>query len=333
MSVYQWSLTASDNATADSGVNWQEGQSPSTINNSARAMMAAVKAGFNDLAGVSALGGAGDTFALSLSQPMTSLTNAVVGFFATRNNTGAVTLNVDGLGAKPLRIVSGTALVANAIVSGTFYVCGYNPATSEWLIVGRQQAIANAELAPMANNTFKGNISGSSAAPSDVSLAAISALLGPAIPTGGIIMWSGSIASVPTGWFLCDGTNSTPDLRNKFIIGASADAAGIAKTSVTGSATQSGGSKDAIAVAHTHTGTTTSNGAHSHNLTNVYPGPATYSGGASAYVPWTGTVNGTAATTDSAGAHTHSFITDSTGSSGTDANLPPYYALAFIMKG
>ena len=40
------------------------------------------------------------------------------------------------------------------------------------------------------------------------------------IPTGVIVMWSGSIASIPTGWLICDGTNGTPDLRNRFIVGA-----------------------------------------------------------------------------------------------------------------
>jgi hypothetical protein len=64
--------------------------------------------------------------------------------------------------------------------------------------------------------------------------AAIDALL----PTGVITMWSGAITSIPTGWYLCDGQNSTPDLRGKFIIGAGATAAsvtGSAGASVTGS--------------------------------------------------------------------------------------------------
>jgi len=45
---------------------------------------------------------------------------------------------------------------------------------------------------------------------------------GSAIPRGVIVMWSGTIATIPSGWALCDGTNSTPDLRDKFIYGASA---------------------------------------------------------------------------------------------------------------
>jgi len=74
---------------------------------------------------------------------------------------------------------------------------------------------------------------------------------------GMIMMWSGTIATIPTGWLLCNGSNSTPDLRDKFIIGASADSGGAAKTNVTASYTQTGGTKDAIVVSHTHTGTST----------------------------------------------------------------------------
>lgn len=62
------------------------------------------------------------------------------------------------------------------------------------------------------------------------------------VPIGGIIMWSGTIATVPTGYQLCDGTNSTPDLRNLFVVGANADSGGVAKSTITGSAVQSGGS-------------------------------------------------------------------------------------------
>lgn len=40
------------------------------------------------------------------------------------------------------------------------------------------------------------------------------------IPSGAIVMWSGSIDDIPTGWLLCDGTNGAPDLRDRFVIGA-----------------------------------------------------------------------------------------------------------------
>ena len=41
-----------------------------------------------------------------------------------------------------------------------------------------------------------------------------------AVPAGGIIMWSGSIASIPAGYVICDGTNGTPDLRDRFVVGS-----------------------------------------------------------------------------------------------------------------
>lgn len=70
------------------------------------------------------------------------------------------------------------------------------------------------------------------------------------VPSGGIIMWSGTIANIPTGWFLCDGNNSTPNLTNRFIVCADADDGGVAKSTITGSALQS--HDTGFIPAHTH---------------------------------------------------------------------------------
>lgn len=43
------------------------------------------------------------------------------------------------------------------------------------------------------------------------------------MPQGAIILWNGYISNVPDGFALCDGTNNTPDLRNRFIVGAGVD--------------------------------------------------------------------------------------------------------------
>ena len=82
------------------------------------------------------------------------------------------------------------------------------------------------------------------------------------IPVGGIIMWSGTIGSIPSNWSLCNGSNGTPDLRNKFVIGANADDSGNATTNIeTGTysgsniAKQFGGFKNAVLLSHTHTQT------------------------------------------------------------------------------
>lgn len=148
-----------------------------------------------------------------------------------------------------------------------------------------------------------------------------------AFPVGGIIMWSGLISAVPSGWYFCNGSNGTPDLRDKFIVGASADSGGAAKTNITASYTQTGGAKDAIVVSHTHTAITASNGSHTHTA------PLGLSGtGSNYYIPTGDASNNLSTTTGSAGEHTHTITVSSTGSSGTNANLPPYYALAYIMK-
>ena len=82
---------------------------------------------------------------------------------------------------------------------------------------------------------------------SDLAVAGHSHTVGGVVPVGGIIMWSGTVAAIPTNWALCDGGSSTPDLRDRFVVGARQDDAGVAKTNVTGSLTQSGG-----AIAHHH---------------------------------------------------------------------------------
>jgi hypothetical protein len=70
------------------------------------------------------------------------------------------------------------------------------------------------------------------------STAFIQAALSALLPTGVVCMWSGAVSAIPTGWSLCDGSNSTPDLRGKFIIGAGSTVASVtakAGASVTGS--------------------------------------------------------------------------------------------------
>jgi hypothetical protein len=135
---------------------------------------------------------------------------------------------------------------------------------------------------------------------------------------GMIILWSGSLGSIPSGWALCDGTNATPDLRNRFVVAAGS-------TYATGT---TGGTADSIVVSHTHTATVTDPG-HLHTfggyITNVNGGGTSAAIGGSGYQPSAGTNTGTATTGISVS-------NGSTGVSGTNANLPPYYALAYIMK-
>jgi len=173
------------------------------------------------------------------------------------------------------------------------------------------------------NFTVGGNLSvtgtttltGTTAAPTpsasdDSTKIATTAFVRDIIPTGVIVMWSGSIASVPSGWYLCDGSNSTPDLRNRFIVGAGS----------TYSVAGTGGSADAIVVSHTHTVT---DPGHNHTYT------AHLNTGASGPISLNDRLP---LQTNSTSTATTGISINSTGSSGTNANLPPYYALAYIMK-
>jgi hypothetical protein len=138
------------------------------------------------------------------------------------------------------------------------------------------------------------------------------------IPAGIISMWSGSIVSIPSGWVLCDGTNSTPDLRDRFVVGAGSTYA-VAAT---------GGSANAVIVSHTHTATSTDAG---HTHVEQYNGgtPGSGDGICSSGVSVANTPSSASTATGFASITT---TVASAGVSGTNANLPPYYALAYIMK-
>lgn len=146
------------------------------------------------------------------------------------------------------------------------------------------------------------------------------------VPAGVVVMWSGAVSEIPPAWHLCDGTNGTPDLRDRFVLGAidELDAGEIGGThsySLT---------RDQLPP-HAHTGTTADAGAHTHSHIDSYwlggdIGPTWYGSNA---VPHSGNIN---RETESGGVHSHTFTTDSTGQGEAIDNKPAYYRLAFIMK-
>jgi hypothetical protein len=153
------------------------------------------------------------------------------------------------------------------------------------------------------------------------------------IPAGGIFLWSGSIGSIPAGYVLCNGSNGTPDLRDRFVVGAGS----------TYSVDGTGGSANAIVVSHTHTfsETTSTIGNHNHlsyvcddSATPFYNATAVSGLGTGGVNQGAGEARNYTSTTSDAGTHSHtvSGTTASAGTSGTNANLPPYYALCYIMK-
>ena len=140
----------------------------------------------------------------------------------------------------------------------------------------------------------------------------------PAIPSGGIIIWSGSTGSIPATWYLCDGTNGTPDLRDRFIVGAGN----------TYAVNATGGSANAVVVSHTHTATSVvTDPGHTHPYNAPALSPNNAAGSIPDYIQQT-----SANTTSNTTGITVATTVATAGVSGTNANLPPYYALAYIMK-
>ena len=219
-----------------------------------------------------------------------------------------------------------TTLTANAalIGNGTGAMLGLSPGTSGNIMSSNGSTWVSQGLASIVAPGASGNVLTSNGT------TWASSTLPSGFVAGMIMMWSGTIATIPTGWVLCNGSNGTPDLRDRFIIGASQDSGGVARTNVTGSLTQTGGSKDAIVVSHTHTASSSvTDPGHTHtaNIVNEILNGGPFS--TVRPVPLgSGTIGMTTATTGV----TVSTSVSSTGSSGTNANLPPYYALAFIMK-
>jgi hypothetical protein len=157
------------------------------------------------------------------------------------------------------------------------------------------------------------------------STAFVTTAIAAAFPSGGIIIWSGSSASIPTGWVLCNGSNSTPDLRDRFVVGAGSTYA------VGGT----GGSANAIVVSHTHTTTSAvTDAGHFHKDYiggQSGTGSGNFSGNTASMGPNQPNASELRTTTETTGI-TVATTVNSAGTSGTNANLPPYYALCYIMK-
>jgi hypothetical protein len=145
-------------------------------------------------------------------------------------------------------------------------------------------------------------------------------------PSGVIAWWSGSEASIPDGWVLCNGLNGTPDLRNRFVVGAGShyakgDSGGANTVTTTGTVTVAGHALTAAEIAkHTH-GTIVDN----YNVQDHFE---------TSYITWVEyyQLNYTYRNTTSTGsgsAHDH---TASWSGTANQDKRPPWYALCYIQK-
>ena len=172
------------------------------------------------------------------------------------------------------------------------------------------------------------------------------------VPAGVILIWSGSAAAIPAGWKLCDGTNSTPNLVDKFVLGASASSPAVGAnggaSTVTLNTNQIPSHAHAISdVGHAH-GVSQSSHSHgvndpSHSHTVWYntggPNPNGFGGPIASGGATTTTAN--SATGISIQANTIGISVNTagtgisiqnTGSGQAHENMPPYYALCYIQK-
>lgn len=145
------------------------------------------------------------------------------------------------------------------------------------------------------------------------------------LPSGAIVLWSGAVVAIPTGYVLCDGANGTPDLTNSFVIGAgdtyAVGATGGADTHDHGGDTGDHVLTEAEMPSHSH-----GNGVADDNAGSimVYGLKASPLGGNVDNGAGTNSTQGITETVGSDTAHSHTIASAN--------NLPPYYALCYIMK-
>ena len=159
-----------------------------------------------------------------------------------------------------------------------------------------------------------------------------------AFPSGGIIIWSGAVNQIPTGWVLCDGNNSTPDLRDRFIVGAGTGGSyspgntGGAASVTLSVAQMPSHSHSTNSHAHSFSGS----GSHSHVLPVGRGGSQSNISGYIAYDRVEQVQNNlstqSASVTVSGTTGGESPNTNPDGGGGSHENRPPYYALCYIMK-
>jgi hypothetical protein len=237
-----------------------------------------------------------------------------------------------------LAVTSGTTVVMFTD-GANFYAAGLPTGATTGtgsIVFSNSPTLTGTPLAPTAN-----------AGTNTTQIATTAFVLANGLPSGAIVLWSGSIASIPSGWLLCNGSSGTPDLRDRFVVGAGTTYAvnatgGAANVTPAGtiSGTVGGTSlTEAQMPKHYHrfiTGALASgswpNGGQSGQNGFFFGGTPDDA----AYEYFNYSVGGDSASgsqgqgTANGNSHDHSFSGTFTGTSGS--NLPPYYALAYIMK-
>jgi microcystin-dependent protein len=140
MPVYRWSITSAANGTADPSAPFPEGMSPSAVDDGARGLMAAVAQYRDDIAGAIVTTGTATAYAVSSNSNFASLAfldKQVIAFTPhITNGANGTSLNVDGLGVKPILSAPGVGLQGGVLIQGTPYVAVYNNSDAAFYLHG-----------------------------------------------------------------------------------------------------------------------------------------------------------------------------------------------------
>lgn len=177
-SIFDWSVTAGSNDTADTDITWVEGQLGQTVNNSARAMMAKVAAMANALKGAYTTTNIVNAYSVTVDFPPSALSKGFFGIIRfNAANTGASTLQVNALSAANLKNGVGTALASGEIVANGLYLVAYDTVAAEYRIVSKVTSGASGLLTASgytasATNKLFGRSTAGAGAVEEISLAA-----------------------------------------------------------------------------------------------------------------------------------------------------------------
>lgn len=207
--MWQWSKTASSNATADPTINWAEGMSPSSVNDSARAMMAALASWRDDISGSLATSGDPDAYTVTTNSglPSPPPNGQMLAITVHATNQDGATLQVDGGTAYAIQTAGGINVPAGTLVAATPYRMRFQTSTNTWVLEG---FYGNPSVVPVGGVL---TYTGASAPNSNFALA-----YGQCISR---TTYAAAFAVMGTTYGTCDGSTTfgLPDLRGRVVAG------------------------------------------------------------------------------------------------------------------